>query len=282
MSKSSETPIESRQRGRWAMYLFLVIVCICQLIPFYLAINTSMKPPTDLSSTLTPRLHDIAWDNFTKAVTDGQILNSVFNSVIVTVCTTFLVCAIGAMAAYPLARRRTKGNKIIASLILAVMMVPPLSILVPLYSLLVEMGGVNTYWGIILVLTTINLPLAVFLYTAFIRAVPEAIDEAGMIDGANRFMIFIKLILPTLKPVTATVVIMTVNSVWNDYSLSNYILTDPSYQTVAPRVATFFATQTNNLGVAAAAALIAALPVVAAYLFLQRYFIEGMVAGVEK
>lgn len=138
------------------------------------------------------------------------------------------------------------------------------------------------YWGIVLVLTTINLPLAVFLYTAFIRAVPEAIDEAGMIDGANRFMIFIKLILPTLKPVTATVVIMTVNSVWNDYSLSNYILTDPSYQTVAPRVATFFATQTNNLGVAAAAALIAALPVVIAYLFLQRYFIEGMVAGVEK
>lgn len=269
-------------KGRWAIYLFLGIVAVCQLLPFYLAINVSMKPQDDTSSTLMPRLHDIAWSNWIAAVTDGNIFQSVFNSIVVTVITTLLVCVLGAMAAYPLARRKTKFNGVISALILAMMMVPPLSILVPLYSLLVDMGGVNTYWGISLVLAATNLPLSVFLYTNFIKAIPNSIDEAGMIDGANRFTIFMKLILPTLKPVTATVVIMTGTTVWNEYALSGYILTDTSAQTIAPRVASFFAANSSNLGTAAAASLIAAAPMVIAYLFLQKYFIAGMVAGAEK
>ncbi len=270
------------QKGRWAISLFLGIVAVCQLLPFYLAINVSMKPQDDTSSTLMPRLHDIAWSNWIAAVTDGNIFQSVFNSIVVTVITTLLVCVLGAMAAYPLARRKTKFNGVISALILAMMMVPPLSILVPLYSLLVDMGGVNTYWGISLVLAATNLPLSVFLYTNFIKAIPNSIDEAGMIDGANRFTIFMKLILPTLKPVTATVVIMTGTTVWNEYALSGYILTDTSAQTIAPRVASFFAANSSNLGTAAAASLIAAAPMVIAYLFLQKYFIAGMVAGAEK
>ena len=270
------------QKGRWTIYLFLGIMAVCQLLPFYLAINVSMKPQDDTSSTLMPRLHDIAWSNWIAAVTDGNIFQSVFNSIVVTVITTLLVCVLGAMAAYPLARRKTKFNGVISALILAMMMVPPLSILVPLYSLLVDMGGVNTYWGISLVLAATNLPLSVFLYTNFIKAIPNSIDEAGMIDGANRFTIFMKLILPTLKPVTATVVIMTGTTVWNEYALSGYILTDTSAQTIAPRVASFFAANSSNLGTAAAASLIAAAPMVIAYLFLQKYFIAGMVAGAEK
>ena len=212
------------QRGRWAIYLFLAIVVVCQLLPFYLAINASMKPQTDMSSTLMHRQHEIAWDNWTAAITDGQILHSVVNSVIVTVCTTLIVCVVGAAAAYPLARRATRFNKVISALILATMMVPPLSILVPLYTMLVNLGGANTYWGIVLVLAAINMPLSVFLYTAFIRSIPVSVDEAGMIDGANRFTIFVRLILPMLKPVTATVIIMTGTTVWNDYALSVYLL----------------------------------------------------------
>ena len=186
---------------------------------------------------------------------------------------------VGAAAAYPLARRQTRGNKLVSAGILAIMMIPPLSILVPLYSFLVQIGGVNSYWGIVLVLSTTNLPLAIFLYTAFIRAIPASIDEAGMVDGASKPKIFFTLILPLLKPVTATVVIMTSVGVWNEYALSNYLINDASMQPIAPRVASFFASNSSNLGVGAAAALMAALPIVVLYLFLQRYFIEGMVAG---
>lgn len=273
---------QRRGRGKWAIYLFLAIVCLVQLVPFWLAICQSTKPPTDLSSTIVPRLHDAQWSNFGDAISEGGILRAILNSVIVTIGATVLTCLIGAMAAYPLARRRTRGNKLVSASILALMMIPPLSILVPLYTFLVRIGGVNSYWGVILVLATSNLPLAIFLYTAFIRSIPESIDEAGMMDGASPMRIFFKLILPLLKPVTATVVIMTGVGVWNEYALSSYLLTDQSMQTIAPRVASFFAAQSSNLGTGAAAALIAALPVVVAYLFLQRYFIEGMVAGSEK
>lgn len=264
------------------VYLFLGIMVIAQLLPFWLAICAASKPASDLSSTLIPRLHDIQWSNFTVAIEEGGILKAVGNSAIVTVCSTVLVCVLGASAAYPLARRQTKANKIVSGGILSLMMIPPLSILVPLYSLLVNISGVNTRWGVILVTVAGNLPLAIFLYTAFIKAIPSSIDEAGMIDGANRSTIFFKLILPLLKPVTATVVIMTSVGVWNEYALSNYLLSDPDKQLIAPRVASFFAMQSSNLGVGAAAALIAAMPIVVVYLFLQKYFIAGMVAGVEK
>lgn len=271
-----------RRVGRTLTYIFLGIMILVQLLPFWLALCAASKPSTDMSSTLVPRLHDIAWDNFATAITQGGILSAVGNSAIVTLCSTILVCVCGAAAAYPLARHKTRGNKLVSAGIMSLMMVPPLSILVPLYTLMVNTGGVNTRWGVVLVTVAGNLPLAIFLYTAFIKAVPESIDEAGMIDGANRLTIFFKLILPMLKPVTATVVIMTSVGVWNEYALSNYLISDPSKQLVAPRVASFFAMQSSNLGVGAASALIAALPIVIVYLFLQRYFIAGMAAGAEK
>lgn len=242
------------------------------------AICASSKPSDDLSSSLFLRF-DFEWSNFATAITDGGILKAIVNSVIITLCSTVITCLVGAAAAYPLARRQTRGNKLVSAGILAIMMIPPLSILVPLYSFLVQIGGVNSYWGIVLVLSTTNLPLAIFLYTAFIRAIPASIDEAGMVDGASKPKIFFTLILPLLKPVTATVVIMTSVGVWNEYALSNYLITDASMQPIAPRVASFFASNSSNLGVGAAAALMAALPIVVLYLFLQRYFIEGMVAG---
>ena len=284
MSRNSKlskehTAARAYSRGRWAIYLFLVIVCICQLLPFYLAITTSVKPSDDLSPSVVMRTHDLAWSNWSEAIGEGGILHAVLNSAIVTVGATFLVCVFGAAAAYPLARRMTRWNKYVSAFILSMMMIPPMSIMVPLYSFLVKIGGINNYWGIILVLTALKLPLSVFLYTAFIKAIPPAIDEAGALDGATHLQVFGRLILPMLKPVTATVIIMTGSSVWNEYALSSYILTDPQAQTIAPRVASFFSANANNLGIAAAAALIAAAPIVVAYMFLQKYFIAGMVAG---
>ena len=126
-------------------YLFLGVVCLLQLLPFWLAICTASKPATDLSSTLVPRTKDIEWSNFTLAITEGGVLRAMVNSAIITVCATVLTCVIGAMAAYPLARRLSKFNKAVSTVILSLMMIPPLSVLVPVYSMMVKIGGVNTY-----------------------------------------------------------------------------------------------------------------------------------------
>lgn len=263
------------------IYLGLGIVALLQLLPFYFGLTTSAKPKTDLSSPWVFS-GDIYWQNFVTALEQGHILTAIGNSALVTVVSTVLVCVLGAFTAYPLARRLTKGNQLVYAGIIALIMIPPLSVLVPLYTLMKDIGGLNTHWGIIIVMVTSNLPLAVFLYTAFMRNLPLSIEEAATVDGANAVQVLFRVVFPMLKPVTATVAILAGVAIWNEFALSTYFLREPATRTIAPAVATFFASQGSNPGAGAAAALLSVVPVLVAYLFLQRNFIKGMVAGAVK
>jgi raffinose/stachyose/melibiose transport system permease protein len=260
----------------------LVIACVVQLIPFYLALTTSFKAQNDLSSVWKFPFSGLTFTNFATAISDGGILRSVLNSAVVTIGATLLTVLLSIFAAYPLARRRTTFNRFIELLILAMMMVPPLSILVPLYTMLNSMGLLNTYLGLILPLTCLELPRAVFLYTQFLRSVPTALEEAAAIDGANRFQVVLRIIFPILKPVTISVVILTGVYCWNEFALSSYIMTDSSMKTLAPSIAAFFGAQGSNVNAAVASSLLGVLPILIAYLFLQKYFMKGMLAGAEK
>lgn len=272
----------TRRPRRIGTVLFLAVLALIQLLPFYVALTTALKPKSDLSSRLSWPSGPPHWENFTTALERGNIVTAIGNSAIVTTGTTLLVCLLGALAAYPLARRATKANSVVLGAIVALMMVPPLSILVPLYSLLNDIGGINTYWGITLVLVNMQLPLAVFLYTSFVRGLPRSIEEAATMDGAGLLQVLFRVVFPLLKPVTATVVILTSVAAWNEYAMSVYLLIDPARQTIAPAISSFFSVQSSNLGAAAAASLVAVIPIAVVYLFLQKYFIKGMVAGAEK
>lgn len=271
-----------RGPSRWLIGAGLLFIVFLQLLPFYIALTTALKERNDLSSQWVFPVADIFFGNFATAIESGNILRAIGNSVIVTVVSTVLVCVLGALAGYPLARRRSVLNTGVSLLNIGLIMIPPLSILVPLYTLLNQMGAVNTYWGVILVMVTTQLPLSVFLYTAFMRSLPISVEEAATMDGANRLQILFRVVFPMLKPVTATVVILTGVAVWNEFALSGYILTAPEMQTIAPAIASFFSVQSSNLPAAAAASLMAVLPVLVAYLFLQKFFIKGMVTGAEK
>lgn len=259
----------------------LLIIFIVYFSPFYILFCISFKPTTDLSSHWKfpdqPTL-----DNFRAAIEQGDILAALLHSFIIMVVTVLLIVVIGSLAAYPLARNRSRVNKIVKGFILGIMMVPPLSILVPLYSILVDMGGINEYWGIILTLLTFELPMAIFLYTNFISSIPEALDEAASIDGCGPIRAFFYIILPQLKSVTASVVILTGIHCWNDYQFSLYILQSSNMRTVTLGISSFFSQTTSNLNAASAGALLAILPVVVCFLFLQKYFIKGMVDSAVK
>lgn len=272
------------RRRLWSVTVgvFLAAFAIVQLVPFYVAVTVATKPRTDLSSRWLPPTEGIYWDNFARAIERGQMLTAVRNSVIVTVAATGLVVALGALAAYPLARRATRLNRLVFVAFLGSLMIPPLSILVPVYTLMNRIGGVNTYWGIVLILVSGQLPLAIFLYASFIQTIPLSLEEAARVDGAGPFQVFFRIVLPLLKPVTATVVILAGVFIWNDYQMSLYMLTTSDMRTIAPAIGAFFSQQSSNLGAAAAASLIGLAPILVAYLFLQRYFMKGMLAGAEK
>lgn len=262
--------------------LGLALVVCFQVAPMYIALTTSLKPRSDLSSQWIFPTQELYLKNFEVAVVDGNILRAIGSSAIVTISSTVLVCVLGALAAYPLARRETLTNKIIYSSIIGLIMVPPLAILVPLYTLMTQIHAVNTYWGVVLVMVTTQLPLAVFLYTSFLRGLPISVEESAIIDGASNLNVLFRIVVPMLKPVTATVVILTSVNVWNEYALSVYMLRSPEVRTVAPTISTFFSSSGVDLGPAAAASLISVMPVLIAYLVLQKWFIRGMVAGAVK
>jgi len=251
------------------------IISAIHFAPIYIAIVVALKPKTDSSSRwLLPK--QLYLENFTRAIENAHIFTAVKNSVIITLVTVFLVILIGGMAAYPLARNKIKFNKYILILIIGVMMVPPLSIIVPLLTMFSRIGAVSTYWGIILVNTTYLLPLSIFLYTKFISTIPVSLDEAATIDGCSKFSVFFRIILPLLKPVTTTVAILTGVAVWNEYQFALYLIQAPKKRVVTLAVASFFGIQSLYLGAAAATAIIAILPILILYVFLQKYFVEGV------
>lgn len=268
--------------ARLGIAIGLIAACAVQLLPFYITLTTALKPRTDLSSQWALPTSGIHWENFQVAIEDGDILRAILNSAIVTVVSTVLICLLGALAAYPLARRETTGNRLILGGIIGLIMIPPLSVLVPIYSLLVQLGWINTYWGATALMVASQLPLSIFLYASFLRGLPISIEEAAVVDGAGLLQTLFRVVFPMLKPVTATVIILTSVTIWNEYALSVFVLRDASVRTTAPAIGTFFASQGSNPNAAAAAALLTVIPVLAAYLVLQRYFIKGMVAGYEK
>ena len=258
-----------------------LFICLLHILPFYILLTTSFKAADDLSSKWVFPGY-LYLDNFTNAWREANLASAFKSNIIVTVISVTLIVLVGSIAAYPLSRFQTRWNKFIYTVFVSALIVPPLTILVPLYKFMVDIGGMNQYWGIILLHITFQLPLTIFLYTGFISTIPRELDEAAMIDGAGRFALFYRILLPLLKPITATVIILSSVAVWNDYQFSIFFLQRPYTRTITVALASFFGTSTSNVGWVAAGSLMGALPMIVVYLFLQRYFISGLASGAVK
>lgn len=260
----------------WWKYLLSMFLLLVYLFPFYVIINVSLKAFNDTTSRMQfPEV--IYWDNYNKVIQSGEIFTGIRNCLIITVLVLLVEIVIGCMASYALARNQSKLNEVVRSLIMSVMMITPLTILVGVYSTMSNIHATSTYWGMVLVLSAFGLPLVIFLYTNFISSIPVALDEAAAIDGASNFQIFFKIILPQLKTVTVTVIILQGVGVWNEYTYAYYFLQKTSMRTITLVIKTFFSAVSNDYGAAAATAVIGMLPLILVYLCLQKYFIQGQV-----
>lgn len=263
-------------------YLCSAVICLVYLCPIYVLVVMSFKTVTDRTGRLVlPEIWH--WENYVKVFLESGLLRSLRNTCIITAVTVASEVIVSCMAAYPLARNKTKLNKFIRMLIMGVMMIPSLSILVGVYSTLVSLHAISTYWGIIIVSVAFGLPLPIFLYTNFMSAIPQALDEASAIDGCNALQTFFLIILPQLKPVTVSIIILNGVSMWNEYGYALYILQKPQMYTLPLMISQYFsASSVSDLNGAAAAAVIAIAPLILAYLFLQKYFIQGQMESALK
>lgn len=270
-------------KSNWWKYVLSIFIAILYLVPVYVLFNMSMKNFTDFSSRILPPNY-LYFGNYIDALADGKIFLALRNSIIITVSVVLVEVVMGCMAAYPLSRNRGRGSKILMSFVMGVMMIPPMSILVGVYTEMVTLGGINKLWSVVAISSAFGLPLSIFLFKNFITSIPIALDEAAAIDGASVLRTFWSIILPQLKPVTVSVIIMKGVSAWNEYLYPSYMLQKSDTYTLILLIKKYFgsADSSSNLNGAAAVAALCILPVVILYIFLQKYFIQGQVDSAVK
>ena len=222
------------------------------------------------------------WGNYLSAWQKMNYVRSVANSLVVTVAVTMLVSVLGALAAYPLARRTNRLARGIILLMALALATPAFVTITPIYVMFSALGLLDSYFGIILAFTALNLPLAVFFYTSFITTIPVELEEAAKLDGCSPFQVFWHIVRPLLGPATATLSLFVMLTVWNDFTYPLLLLTDPDMMTVTVSVYRFVGNYNIRPEDLFPAAVLGSLPLIVLFIFFQRRILEGVTAGAMK
>lgn len=274
-------------RAYWITCAVLGVVALLWLLPTLWMVSLSFQPNDVLSRTtanvalgLIPL--PFTWENFVRLFTLGLTPRWFLNSVVVAGGMTVLVIALSTTAGYAFARIPFKGRRIVYVFILAGMMIPEQAVFIPLYTMFADWQIHNTYGA--LILPRLAVPIGVFLMTQFFRGIPNEVEEAASLDGAGRWTIFRKIMLPLAVPAVTTLAILTFLYAWNDYLWPLVSANRKEMFTITLGLASIqsnFA-QSEGLGRIMASGVMASLPVVLLFLVFQRYVVRGIAMGTSK
>lgn len=267
--------------------LGLIIIFIAYMFPFIMVVINSLKQKRDIIKSPFSWLFTIkglSFDNFVKAFTQMDFLNAFKNSLLVTVSATVLVTLLAAMLAYYIVRHNNGISKLTFALMVASMIIPFQAIMIPLVSIY---GGtlniLNHRLTLIFMHTGFSMAMSVFMFHGFIKGnVPMALEEAAYIDGCTHSQTFFKIVLPLLKPIISTMVILNSLAFWNDFLLPSLVLTDKKLLTLPLSTYSFYGTYSADYGTIMAGLLLCVIPILVLYVVLQKQIIGGVVAGAVK
>jgi len=262
---------------------FTVVVALCCLFPFAWMAVSSFKTASELYA-VPP-----AWwpsaptlDNYRRVLFASNVPRYFLNSLVISAGSTGLALGLALFAAYGFARFRFPGRRSSLAFVMAGQLLPTAAIIVPLFMALRALGLVNTYLGLILVYTILTLPLSVWMLSGYIRAVPVELEEAATIDGASRLGVLFRITLPLCVPGIAAVVVYAFVTTWNEFIFALVFAQDSHVKTLPIGLAEFTSEFTTDWGAVMAASMVMTVPVVVAFLALQRAFIGGLTAGAVK
>ncbi|UJL45396.1 carbohydrate ABC transporter permease [Virgibacillus sp. NKC19-16] len=264
------------------LYTLLILVTLFMLGPFIWLFSTALKSGGENIFQYPPQIipEQVTFTNFVKVMDTFPFWTYLLNSTIVTVLTVIFNVLFCSLAAYPLARMKFKGRNIIFILILSTMMIPFQLLMIPIYLLSLNLGLGNTYAGMIL--PHITTAFGVFLMRQAFTVVPKELDESARIDGANSFQIWFRILMPLVKPSMVTLAIFTFITAWGDFLWPLIIVSDQDMYTLPLGLNMLSSTFTSDWRLIAAGAIISMTPVIIFFLFLQRYFIAGVMKGAVK
>ncbi len=271
-----EAPSQDRRRratkGQVAIVALLVLGCIFTVAPFVAVFILAMSPAG--APTIPFQWPDeLTLDNVVRVLTQRSFLSWTFNSFLYSLVSVVVILITAAMAGYAFAKKRFPGRNVIFWSFLATLMVPSQATLIPLFVLVAELEGVNTYWG--LIVPTLANAHAVFLMRQFIMGLPNELFDAARIDGAGEWTVFWRIVLPLTKPVLATLGIFVFLWHWNDFLWPLVIAQSDQMRTLTVGLASMNAETVSNATLMAAAA-VSVVPCLLIFAVLQRYIVNSM------
>ena len=268
------------------MLVLLAILFVLFIFPFVLVIINVFKEKADI--TVDPLAligaHGFTLENFPEAMEKMEFWKVFANSAIVTICSTIFTLLLSSMTAFVIVRNNWKLTALLFSLMIASMVIPFQVLMIPLVSLYGGILGVlNHRATLIFMHVGFSLSMATFMFHGAIKTnVPVSLEEAATIDGCTRWQTYWKVVFPLLKPTIATVAIIDAMAFWNDYLLPSLVLAKKELYTIPIATQMFYGTFSTDIGLIMAALLLAMLPILILYLFLQRFIVEGVTSGAVK
>jgi multiple sugar transport system permease protein len=253
------------------------------LFPIVWLLLTSFKTNI-LALEIPPRLiFTPTFSNYPEVIVQNRdFLRYYLNSIITAVLSTLTVLFLAVPAAYVLARYRFKGKVSLAFFILSTRMIPQVAIGIPLYMIIMNLNMLDTYFALIASFIAFNLPFGIWMMMGFIRTIPREIEEAGEIDGCNKFSVFYRVVLPLTGPGLAAVGILVLIVCWKEFFLPLVLTSSPSAKTLSVVAGQFITEYGINWGQMSAFSILTFLPVFALAVYAQRYLVSGLTMGAVK
>jgi multiple sugar transport system permease protein len=260
--------------------LLLLPVLIFVLFPFYWIFITSFK--TDLqiqrfASIFFP--NPWTWEQYRSLLAETSFLTWFRNTVFVATVSTIISVVLAALAAYALARLKFLGSRTLTTLLLVTYLLPGTLIFIPLYQTLTQLGIINTYAALILTYPTFLLPFATWVMLGYFRSIPVELEEAALIDGANRLIAFWRITLPLAAPALLSVTLFAFTNAWNEFLFAFVFITSEHLKTLPVGLQLLVFGDVYPWGQLMAASLLMAIPVMLVYIYAQRFLVEGLTAG---
>ena len=275
--------MSARSRRDAALIALTLLACVFAAGPVIWGALTSLKIPTQVV-TYPPELlpKPPTLQNFIDVWNQTTFPVYFRNSLVVTVGAVVLSLVLALHAAYGLARFDFRGKTLLMLGILATSMIPGIAILVPLYNLSVQAKLYNTLTGMIIVYTAWNIPLVVWLLKGFFEKVPRELEEAALMDGCGRYRMFYLIVLPLARPGILAASIMAMMAVWNDFLIGFTLAVSEQKRLLPFGLYTYISNVGVDWGQLMAATVLALLPVVFAFLIMQKWLVQGLMAGAVK
>jgi raffinose/stachyose/melibiose transport system permease protein len=268
--------------GIVARHAFLVIVCIAALYPLWFIVTTALKTNAayQLDPTGLPRHPSL--QALRSVIEDQPLPRWMWNSFLVTVSSVAASTLIALLAAYAVVFGRFHGHRVFLSTSIALMVVPPVTLLVPMFVFMVDTGWVNHLQSVIVFYSGLLVPFAIFFLANFFRTVPYELIEAAAVEGAGPFTVLRRVVMPLAGAASFTLVVVQAIWVWNELLIALVFLQNDQARTLNAGLAEFQGRYATNQPLVLAGALISIAPVVLLYLSGQRFFVRGLTAGIGK